>query len=119
MKSHVASMDETSVGEPTSEDVKIAARMDSASSQAIFGNDRPNFVSVDGDKNMLKSLGGDRSDDGGTSLPHSVHYHWVRKLGDAVLDGIVWPLEFGVRFGLALAQFARRDCVLLCVLSRN
>jgi hypothetical protein len=36
---------------------------------------------------------------------NAVLQHGVGKIGDAVLDGVVEPLELGVRFGRTLAQF--------------
>lgn len=57
MKSHVSWTGKYTVGEQTSDGVKITARVDAASSQAIVGTDRLYFVRVDGDKITFKSPG--------------------------------------------------------------
>src|SRR6516162_3273892 len=41
----------------------------------------------------------------GPELGHALLEHRVGDVGDAVLDRVVKPLELGVRFGRALAQF--------------
>ncbi len=45
------------VGEQTSDGVRITAHVDAASSQAIVGNDRVYFARVEGDKITFKSPG--------------------------------------------------------------
>jgi hypothetical protein len=57
MKSQVAWTGKYTVGEQTSDGVKITAHVDAASSQAIVGNDRVYFVRVDGDRVAFKSPG--------------------------------------------------------------
>jgi hypothetical protein len=57
MKSHVAWTGNYSTAEQTPEGIKLTARVDAASSQAIFGTDRVYFVRVDGNKMMVKSPG--------------------------------------------------------------
>jgi hypothetical protein len=57
MKSHVAWTGKYTTAEQTPEGIKLTARVDAASSQAIFDTDRIYFVRVDGDKMMMKSPG--------------------------------------------------------------
>ncbi len=57
MKSQVAWTGKYTVGEQTSDGIKITAHVDGASSQAIVGNDRLYFVRVDGNKATFKSPG--------------------------------------------------------------
>lgn len=57
MKSQVAWTDKYSTTDQTSEGIKLTTRVDTASSQAITGNDRVYFMRVDGDKLMVKSPG--------------------------------------------------------------
>jgi hypothetical protein len=57
MKSHVAWTGKYSTAEQTPEGIKLTARVDAASSQAIFGTDRVYFMRVDGNKLMVKSPG--------------------------------------------------------------
>ena len=44
-----------STAEQTPEGIKVTARVDAASSQAIFGTDRVYFMRVEGNKMMVKS----------------------------------------------------------------
>jgi len=46
-----------STAEQTSDGIKVTAHVDTASSQAITGNDRVYFMRVDGDKLTVKSPG--------------------------------------------------------------
>jgi hypothetical protein len=57
MKSQVAWTGKYSTGEQTPEGIKLTARVDAASSQAITGTDRVYFMRVNGDKLMVKSPG--------------------------------------------------------------
>ena len=57
MKSQVAWTGRYTVGEQTSDGIKITAHVDAASSQAIAGNDRVYFARVDGDRMTFKSPG--------------------------------------------------------------
>jgi hypothetical protein len=57
MKSQVAWTGKYSTTDQTSEGIKLTAHVDTASSQAITGNDRVYFMRVDGDKLMVKSPG--------------------------------------------------------------
>jgi adenylate cyclase len=57
MKSHVAWTGKYSTAEQTPEGIKLTARVDAASSQAIFGTDRVYFMRLDGNKLMVKSPG--------------------------------------------------------------
>jgi hypothetical protein len=57
MKSQVAWTGKYSTGERTSDGIKLTAHVDTASSQAITGNDRVYFMRVDGNKLMVKSPG--------------------------------------------------------------
>ena len=57
MKSQVAWTGKYTVGEQTSDGIKIIAHVDAASSQAIVGNDRVYFVRVEGDKVTFRSPG--------------------------------------------------------------
>ena len=57
MKTQVAWTDKYSVGEQTPDGLKITARVDTASSQAITGMDRVYFVRVDSGKAAFKSPG--------------------------------------------------------------
>jgi hypothetical protein len=57
MKSHVAWTGKYSTAEQTSDGIKVTAHVDTASSQAITGNDRVYFMRVDGNKLMVKSPG--------------------------------------------------------------
>jgi hypothetical protein len=57
MKSQVAWTGKYTVGEQTSDGIKIIAHVDTASSQAIVGNDRVYFVRVEGDKVTFRSPG--------------------------------------------------------------
>ena len=41
----------------------------------------------------------------GLELGNAVLQHWVGEIGNAVLDGVVEPLELGFCFGRTLAQF--------------
>jgi hypothetical protein len=47
----------TTTAEQTAEGIKLTARVDAASSQAIFDTDRVYFIRVDGNKMMVKSPG--------------------------------------------------------------
>jgi hypothetical protein len=57
MKSHVAWTGKYSTAEQASDGIKVTAHVDTASSQAITGNDRVYFMRVDGNKLMVKSPG--------------------------------------------------------------
>ena len=57
MKSHVAWTGKYSTAEQTPEGIKLTARVDAASSQAIFGTDRVYFMRLDGNRLMVKSPG--------------------------------------------------------------
>lgn len=57
MKSHVAWTGKYSTAEQTPEGIKVTARVDAASSQAIFATDRVYLIRVVGDKMMVKSPG--------------------------------------------------------------
>jgi Lipocalin-like domain len=57
MKSHVAWTGKYSTAEQTQEGLKVIARVDAASSQAIFATDRVYLIRVSGDKMMVKSPG--------------------------------------------------------------
>jgi len=57
MKSQVAWTGKYTVGEQTSDGIKIIAHVDTASSQAIVGNDRVYFVRVEGNKVTFRSPG--------------------------------------------------------------
>jgi hypothetical protein len=55
MKSQVAWTGKYTVGEQTTDGIKIIAHVDTASSQAIVGNDRVYFVRVEGNKVTFRS----------------------------------------------------------------
>ena len=57
MKTSVAWTGQYSTAEQTLEGIKVTARVDATSSQAIFGTDRVYFMRVDGNKLMVKSPG--------------------------------------------------------------
>ena len=57
MKSHVAWTGKYTTADQTPDGLKITAHVDTASSQAITGNDRVYFMRVDGDKLTMKSPG--------------------------------------------------------------
>jgi hypothetical protein len=57
MKSQVAWTGKYSTGEQTPEGIKLTARVDAASSQAIYDTDRVYLVRVDGNKMIVKSPG--------------------------------------------------------------
>lgn len=57
MKSHVAWTGRYVTSDQTPEGIKLTARVDAASSQAITGTDRVYFVRADGNKLMVKSPG--------------------------------------------------------------
>jgi lipocalin-like protein len=57
MKSHVAWSGTYSTAEQTPDGLKVIARVDTASSQAITGSDRVYFMRVEGDKLRVKSPG--------------------------------------------------------------
>jgi Lipocalin-like domain len=57
MKSQVAWTGKYSTTDQTSDGIKLTAHVDTASSQAIVGNDRVYFMRVDGNKLMVKSPG--------------------------------------------------------------
>lgn len=57
MKTQVAWTGKYTTAEQTAEGVKLTARVDAASSQAIFGTDRVYFVRVNGDEMTMKSPG--------------------------------------------------------------
>ena len=57
MKTQVAWTGKYTTAEHTAEGIKLTARVDAASSQAIYDTDRVYFVRVDGNKMMVKSPG--------------------------------------------------------------
>jgi hypothetical protein len=57
MKTQVAWTGKYATAEQTAEGIKLTAHVDTASSQAITGNDRVYFLRVDGNKLMVKSPG--------------------------------------------------------------
>jgi hypothetical protein len=57
MKTQVAWTGKYSTTDQTPEGIKLTAHVDTASSQAITGNDRVYFMRVDGNKLMVKSPG--------------------------------------------------------------
>ena len=57
MKSHVAWTGKYATGEQTADGIKVTAHVDTASSQAITGNDRVYFIRVYGNKMTVKSPG--------------------------------------------------------------
>src|SRR5262245_50083725 len=57
MKTQVAWTGKYTTAEQTAEGITLTARVDAASSQAIYGTDRVYFVRVDGNKMMVKSPG--------------------------------------------------------------
>ena len=57
MKSHVAWTGKYSTKEQTPEGLELTARVDAASSQAIFGTDRVYLLRVNGNKMTVKSPG--------------------------------------------------------------
>ena len=57
MKTQVAWTGKYTTAEQTAEGIKLTARVDAASSQAIFNTDRVYFIRVDGNKMMVKSPG--------------------------------------------------------------
>ena len=57
MKTQVAWTGKYTTTEQTAEGIKLSAHVDTASSQAITGNDRVYFMRVDGNKLMVKSPG--------------------------------------------------------------
>ena len=57
MKTQAAWTGKYTTAEQTAEGIKLTAHVDTASSQAITGNDRVYFMRVDGDKLMVKSPG--------------------------------------------------------------
>jgi hypothetical protein len=57
MKSQVAWTGKYMTGEQTADGITVTARVDTASSQAIVGNDRVYFMRVDGNKLTVKSPG--------------------------------------------------------------
>jgi len=57
MKTSVAWTGQYSTAEQTLEGIKVTARVDATSSQAIFGTDRVYFMRVDGNKLFVKSPG--------------------------------------------------------------
>jgi len=57
MKTQVAWTGKYTTAEQTAEGIKLTARVDAASSQAIFDTDRVYFIRVDGNKMMVKSPG--------------------------------------------------------------
>lgn len=57
MKSHVAWTGGYSTGAQSPEGIKLTARVDAASSQALTGTDRVYFMRVEGDKLTMKSPG--------------------------------------------------------------
>jgi hypothetical protein len=54
MKTQVAWTGKYTTAEQTAEGIKLTARVDAASSQAIFDTDRVYFIRVDGNKMMVK-----------------------------------------------------------------
>jgi hypothetical protein len=57
MKTQVAWTGKYTTAEQTAEGIKLTARVDAASSQAIFDTNRVYFIRVDGNKMMVKSPG--------------------------------------------------------------
>jgi hypothetical protein len=57
MKSHVAWTGKYTTGEQTADGIRVTARVDAASSQAIAGTDRVYFMRVEGNKLFVKSPG--------------------------------------------------------------
>ena len=57
MKTQVAWTGKYATAEQTAEGIKLTARVDAASSQAIYDTDRVYFIRVDGNKMMVKSPG--------------------------------------------------------------
>jgi hypothetical protein len=57
MKTQVAWTGKYTTAEQTAEGIKLTARVDAASSQAIFDTDRVYLIRVDGNKMMVKSPG--------------------------------------------------------------
>jgi hypothetical protein len=57
MRTQVAWTGKYTTAEQTAEGIKLTARVDAASSQAIFDTDRVYFIRVDGNKMMVKSPG--------------------------------------------------------------
>ena len=57
MRTQVAWTGKYTTSEQTAEGIKLTARVDAASSQAIFDTDRVYFIRVDGNKMMVKSPG--------------------------------------------------------------
>jgi hypothetical protein len=57
MRTQVAWTGKYTTGEQTAEGIKLTARVDAASSQAIFDTDRVYFIRFDGNKMMVKSPG--------------------------------------------------------------
>ena len=57
MKSHVAWSGKYSTADQESDVIEVTAHVDTASSQAIAGNDRVYFMQVDGDKLRVRSPG--------------------------------------------------------------
>lgn len=55
MKSHIAWTGKYTIAEQAPDGLKISARVDAASSQAITGNDRAYFMQVDGDELTMRS----------------------------------------------------------------
>jgi hypothetical protein len=55
MKTQVAWTGKYAIGEQTAEGIKLTARVDAASSQAILDTERVYFIKVDGDKLTVKS----------------------------------------------------------------
>ena len=55
MKSHVSWTGKYTTPEQTAEGIKLIARVDAASSQAIFGTDRVYFLRASGNRLMVKS----------------------------------------------------------------
>ena len=63
MKSHVAWTGQYITADQTPDGIKVMAHVDTASSQAITGTDRVYFMRVEGNKLVVKSPRGDRSND--------------------------------------------------------
>ena len=57
MRTQVAWTGKYTTAQQTAEGIKLTARVDAASSQAIFGTDRVYFMRLDGNKLMVKSPG--------------------------------------------------------------
>jgi len=57
MRTQVAWTGKYTAAEQTAEGIKLTARVDAASSQAIFDTDRVYFIRIDGNKLMVKSPG--------------------------------------------------------------